>query len=114
MRIQANRNNMYCSLKKVENILEFYKTTEEVSLPPGTSTSKEAKEYFSDMGRHRIRFRYGGSGDDESLDMAFSKKKIEERKEWLTNWMREKKARKERGDDEEFLYNKVSLLLLFF
>lgn len=46
----------------------------------GTSTSKEAKEYFSDMARHRIKFKYGGPGDDEAVDMAFSKKKIEERK----------------------------------
>ena len=26
----------------------------------GTSTSNEAKEYFSDMIRHRIKFRYNG------------------------------------------------------
>lgn len=53
----------------------------------GTSTSKEAKEYFTDMARHRIRFRYGGQDDDMSLDMAFSKKRIEDRKTWLTSWM---------------------------
>lgn len=46
----------------------------------GTSTSKEAKEYFSDMVRHRIKFKYGGVEDDNAVDMAFSKKKIEERK----------------------------------
>lgn len=39
------------------------------------------------MKRHRIKFRYGGDEDDQALDMAFSKKKIEERKTWLTNWM---------------------------
>lgn len=53
----------------------------------GTSTSKEAKEYFTDMARHRIRFRYSGDDDDSSIDMAFSKKKIEDRKAWLTKWM---------------------------
>lgn len=53
----------------------------------GTSTSKEAKEYFTDMARHRIRFRYAGDEDDSSIDMAFSKRKIEDRKVWLTNWM---------------------------
>ena len=33
----------------------------------GTSTSKEAKEYFSDMVRHRIPFKYDGSEDDASI-----------------------------------------------
>ncbi|PIO74202.1 DNA gyrase/topoisomerase IV, A subunit [Teladorsagia circumcincta] len=72
----------------------------------GTSTSKEAKEYFSDMVRHRIKFKYGGVEDDNAVDMAFSKKKIEERKDWLTKWMAEKKERRARGLEEEYLYNK--------
>lgn len=33
----------------------------------GTSTSKEAKEYFMDMNRHRILFRYSGAEDDSSI-----------------------------------------------
>jgi C-terminal associated domain of TOPRIM len=36
----------------------------------GTSTSKEAKEYFEDMARHRIRFKYGGNQDDNSITMV--------------------------------------------
>ncbi|VDN02891.1 unnamed protein product [Thelazia callipaeda] len=72
----------------------------------GTSTSKEAKEYFTDMIRHRIKFCYSGEEDDNSLDMAFSKKKIEDRKMWLTNWMAEKKSRREQGLTEEYLYDK--------
>ena len=57
----------------------------------GTSTSKEAKEYFSDMLRHRIKFRHNDEQDDHCIDLAFSKKKIDQRKEWLTNWMEEGK-----------------------
>ena len=49
----------------------------------GTSTSKEAKEYFSAMDLHRKEFRYDGVEDDGLIDMAFSKKKVEERKVWL-------------------------------
>ena len=49
----------------------------------GTSTSKEAKEYFSAMDLHRKEFRYDGVEDDALIDMAFSKKKVEERKVWL-------------------------------
>jgi hypothetical protein len=36
----------------------------------GTSTSKEAKEYFSDMQRHRIKFEYGGPKDDHCINMV--------------------------------------------
>ncbi|VDM54549.1 unnamed protein product [Angiostrongylus costaricensis] len=79
----------------------------------GTSTSKEAKEYFSDMVRHRIRFKYGGVEDDNAVDMAFSKKKIEERKDWLTKWMAEKKERRTRGLEEEYLYNKDTRAVTF-
>uniref|UniRef100_A0A4W5QGK6 DNA topoisomerase 2 n=1 Tax=Hucho hucho TaxID=62062 RepID=A0A4W5QGK6_9TELE len=61
----------------------------------GTSTSKEAKEYFSDMQRHRIPFKYAGPADDEAITLAFSKKKIEERKEWLTSFMVNRRQRRE-------------------
>ena len=64
----------------------------------GTSTSKEAKEYFSDMVRHKIKFKYDGTGDDDSILLAFSKKAVDQRKEWLTNWMEEGKRRKELGE----------------
>ena len=36
----------------------------------GTSTPKEAKEYFADMKRHRIKFTYEGSIDDEAIVMV--------------------------------------------
>lgn len=72
----------------------------------GTSTSKEAKEYFSNMDRHRIIFKYSGPECDQHIIMAFSKKCVEQRKEWLTNWMVERKRRKELGLNEEYLYTK--------
>ena len=49
------------------------------------------------MDRNRIPFWYQGSEDDANINLAFSKKKIEERKEWLTNWMEEKKRRRQLG-----------------
>ena len=36
----------------------------------GTSTAKEAKEYFSDMDRHRIPFRYEGEADDKAIELV--------------------------------------------
>lgn len=36
----------------------------------GTSTSKEAKEYFADMEKHRIMFRYAGTEDDAAITLV--------------------------------------------
>ncbi|XP_056154222.1 DNA topoisomerase 2-beta isoform X1 [Lampris incognitus] len=70
----------------------------------GTSTSKEAKEYFADMERHRIMFRYGGAEDDAAITLAFSKKKTDDRKEWLTNFMEDRRQRRMHGLPEQYLY----------
>nr|XP_049706693.1 DNA topoisomerase 2-like isoform X2 [Helicoverpa armigera] len=72
----------------------------------GTSTSKEAKEYFQNMERHRIRFKYAGPTDDHHIELAFSKKGADQRKEWLTSHMDEVKRRKEIGLPERYLYTK--------
>ena len=45
-------------------------TTASPLLGLGTFTSKEAKEYFSDMLRHRIKFHYNGAQDDHSINMV--------------------------------------------
>ncbi|KAL8098365.1 DNA topoisomerase 2 isoform X2 [Apium graveolens] len=49
----------------------------------GTSDAKEAKEYFSDLGTHKKEFEWGGDDDGDAIELAFSKKKIEARKNWL-------------------------------
>ena len=36
----------------------------------GTSTSKEAKEYFTDMKRHRIKFDYDGPSSDQAIELV--------------------------------------------
>ncbi|CAG2164860.1 unnamed protein product [Oppiella nova] len=70
----------------------------------GTSTSNEAKEYFTDMRRHRITFKYSGADDDHAVMLAFSKKMVEQRKDWLTNNLEERKNRREMGLPEVYLY----------
>lgn len=70
----------------------------------GTSTSKEAKEYFSDMAKHRIPFKYIGSEDDRAIELAFSKKLVQERKDWLTVWLQQRKEKRLQGMNESFLY----------
>ena len=39
------------------------------------------------MIRHRIPFKHGGEDDDKAIELAFSKKKAEDRKVWLNTWM---------------------------
>lgn len=72
----------------------------------GTSTAKEAKEYFSDMLRHRIKFKYQGGEDDRAIELAFSKKMVDQRKDWLRSGMEERKQRRELGLPELYLYGK--------
>ncbi|XP_027032692.1 DNA topoisomerase 2-alpha isoform X2 [Tachysurus fulvidraco] len=79
----------------------------------GTSTAQEAKEYFSDMARHRIPFKYSGAADDEAITLAFSKKKVEERKEWLTSFMINRRQRREHNLPEEYLYGKTTTSLSY-
>ncbi len=52
----------------------------------GTSTDKEAQEYFSEIDRNKIEFKYDDPTDDNSIDLAFNKKKTEDRKNWLANY----------------------------
>lgn len=73
----------------------------------GTSTSKEAKEYFQNMDRHRIVFTHQ-EGDDAAITMAFAKKCVDQRKEWLTKHMEECKHRKLVGLPERYLYTKTT------
>ncbi|CAB1111878.1 unnamed protein product [Ectocarpus sp. CCAP 1310/34] len=50
----------------------------------GTSTAKEAKEYFAALDTHQLEFEWQDDHrDDDLIDMAFSKKRVEDRKEWL-------------------------------
>ena len=58
------------------------------------------------MVRHKIKFQYSGQTDDQSITLAFSKKAVDQRKEWLTDWMEEGKRRKELGLPEVYLYEK--------
>lgn len=49
----------------------------------GTSGDSDARDYFSRMSKHMIPFAPTQEGDKELIELAFSKKKADERKEWL-------------------------------
>ena len=52
----------------------------------GTSTAKEAKDYFARISDHKIDFEYVDEEDMTLIDMAFNKKFADKRKEWLTTY----------------------------
>ena len=54
----------------------------------GTSTSIEAKEYFSNLDKHIISFKWETNKSDKSLILAFSKKQADNRKKWLADYDR--------------------------
>ncbi|KAK8484332.1 hypothetical protein V6N11_047370 [Hibiscus sabdariffa] len=49
----------------------------------GTSTAAEGKDYFKELDKHKKEFVWEGDHDGDSIELAFSKKKIEARKNWL-------------------------------
>ncbi|XP_006296839.2 DNA topoisomerase 2, partial [Capsella rubella] len=53
----------------------------------GTSDAKEGKEYFSNLSLHKKDFVWEDEQDGEAIELAFSKKKIEARKNWLSNYV---------------------------
>lgn len=49
----------------------------------GTSTTEDAQIYFRDLDRHLKQFHTMQEHEEKLIDLAFSKKKADERKEWL-------------------------------
>ncbi|XP_056596916.1 DNA topoisomerase 2-beta isoform X2 [Triplophysa dalaica] len=113
--VKAGKNKQAMSFYSIPEFDEWKKHTENYKTwhikyykGLGTSTSKEAKEYFSDMERHRIMFKYNGTEDDAAITLAFSKKKTDDRKEWLTNFMEDRRQRRMHGLPEQYLYGTMT------
>ena len=52
----------------------------------GTSTSIEAKQYFSDLPQHELTFTWGSDQDGALIEKAFAKSMADARKEWLRGY----------------------------
>lgn len=52
----------------------------------GTSTDKEAESYFKNYDKHTIDFVYK-KGDEKEIEKAFDKKLVNQRKQWLQEFM---------------------------
>lgn len=50
----------------------------------GTSTNKEAKEYFKNM--KTLEYMWDEKSSNESIELAFNKKRADDRKAWLYNY----------------------------
>ena len=52
----------------------------------GTSTSIEAKQYFSDLPQHELTFTWGSDQDGALIEKAFAKSMADARKDWLRSY----------------------------
>ncbi|KQK00888.1 DNA topoisomerase 2 isoform X2 [Brachypodium distachyon] len=52
----------------------------------GTSTADEGREYFEKIAHHRKDFVWADDKDGDAIELAFSKKRIADRKDWLSNY----------------------------
>ncbi|CAF0743650.1 unnamed protein product [Rotaria sordida] len=72
----------------------------------GTSTAKEAKEYFSNMDRHRIIFKYDSIKDDLAIQLAFNSALSDDRKDWIKWHTEDVNQRREQNLPADYLYRK--------
>ncbi|CAF3850431.1 unnamed protein product, partial [Rotaria magnacalcarata] len=70
----------------------------------GTSTAKEAKEYFSNMERHRILFKYESTKDDLAIQLAFNSALSDDRKDWIKWHTEDVNQRREQNLPADYLY----------
>ncbi len=75
----------------------------------GTSRAKEAKEYFSNMDRHRIIFKYESIKDDLVIQLAFHNAFSNDRKD-LIKWHTEDiKQQRESNLPVDYLYKRKKI-----
>lgn len=52
----------------------------------GTSSAKEAKEYFSNLDKNRLHFEVIHTEAGHMIDMCFNKKRVSDRKQWIARY----------------------------
>jgi DNA gyrase/topoisomerase IV subunit B len=92
--VKVNKNNktiQFYSLTEYENWIKLTNNEKGWDIKYykglGTSTNEEAKQYFRDL--KMVDYKYTGEISDDKLDLAFNKKKADERKEWLGKYERQ-------------------------
>lgn len=82
---QQHQNNTQHPLQQKHTTPKQHTTNNDQGL--GTSSAAEAKEYFAALDAHRKRFVWEGDDDADAIEMAFSKKRVEDRKRWLSGFI---------------------------
>ncbi|CAD5218528.1 unnamed protein product [Bursaphelenchus okinawaensis] len=110
--VKATKGNESTAFYSMAQYLQWQKNTEDWNTYKikyykglGTSTSKEAKEYFNNLERHQVQFEYSGQEDDANLELAFSKDRVEDRKTWITEYMNKKKSTETLEEPEDVIYD---------
>jgi DNA topoisomerase-2 len=52
----------------------------------GTSSAKEAKEYFSNLHKNRLQFETMTDDNGKLIDMCFNKQRVADRKQWISSY----------------------------
>lgn len=92
-RTKTNQLSFYCLTdyedwkKEQEKNNKFKEWTIKYYKGLGTSTNEEAKQYFRDL--KIVTYKYSDKISDALIDLAFNKKKADDRKEWLSNYKRD-------------------------
>jgi DNA topoisomerase II len=88
--VKAKQSNVFFTLQEYGKWYESHEQgkgwTVKYYKGLGTSSSAEAKEYFSDLPRHKLDFKWEGEQDGDLIDLVFSKKRADDRKRWLENY----------------------------
>ncbi|KAF0931955.1 hypothetical protein E2562_007456, partial [Oryza meyeriana var. granulata] len=81
----------------------------------GTSTFEEGRQYFKDIAIDQRHFIWVDEEDDKAIEIAFSNKQVEERKEWIRNFqmVRELEAEYEHLDKHIFTLGETSPEMLW-
>ncbi|OLY84142.1 DNA topoisomerase 2 [Smittium mucronatum] len=93
--VKATKRNESISFYSEPEYLEWLKTVpnggKEYTIKYykglGTSSSKEAKEYFGNLEHHRKKFLPASEDERKLIDLAFNKSRADDRKEWLNSYV---------------------------
>ncbi|CAF4414124.1 unnamed protein product [Rotaria sp. Silwood2] len=68
--------------------------------------AKEAKEYFSNVDRHHIIFKYDSIKDDLAIQLAFNSALSDDRKDWIKWHTEDINQRREQNLPADYLFKK--------
>lgn len=74
----------------------------------GTSTKEEAKEYFKNLDKNLIKYKYS-KNSTQLFDLAFNKKRADDRKKWLMTFSEPQELNRNSLTFDNFINNELIL-----